>query len=39
VWRRRLLEWEEDSVRECIALLHNIVLQDNIWTVIIFLKA
>jgi hypothetical protein len=30
VWRRRLLAWEEDSVRECILLLHNIVLQENV---------
>jgi hypothetical protein len=28
-WRRRLLAWEEDSVRECSALLSNIVLQEN----------
>ena len=26
-WRRRLLAWEEESVRECSMLLHNIVLQ------------
>jgi hypothetical protein len=30
VWRRRLLTWEEESVRECYALLLNIVLQDNV---------
>ncbi|XP_039685099.1 uncharacterized protein [Medicago truncatula] len=30
VWRRRLLAWEEESVRECCALLLNIVLQDNV---------
>jgi len=24
VWRRRLFAWEEDSVRECVALLCNI---------------
>jgi hypothetical protein len=30
LWRRRLLAWEEESVRECSLLLHNIVLQDNI---------
>jgi len=30
VWRRRLLAWEEDSVRECISLLHNIVLKENV---------
>lgn len=29
-WMRRLLTWEEESVRECIALLNNIVLQDHI---------
>ena len=27
--RRRLLAWEEESVRECSVLLHNIVLQEN----------
>jgi len=27
VWRRRLLAWEEDSVRECTLLLNNVVLQ------------
>jgi len=26
-WRRRLLAWEEDSVKECSEMLHNIVLQ------------
>jgi len=26
LWRRRLLAWEEESVRECSVLLHNIVL-------------
>ncbi|XP_024628614.1 uncharacterized protein [Medicago truncatula] len=30
VWRRRLLAWEEESMRECITLLVNIVLQVNI---------
>jgi hypothetical protein len=30
VWRRRLLAWEEDGVRECVTLLNNIVLQENI---------
>jgi len=30
VWWRRLLAWEEESVRECTALLNNIVLQDHI---------
>jgi hypothetical protein len=29
VWRRRLLAWEEESLRECSAMLHNIVLQVN----------
>jgi len=26
-WRRRLLAWEEECVRECSVLLHNVVLQ------------
>lgn len=30
VWRRRLLAWEEDNVRECSTLLSNIVLQENV---------
>jgi hypothetical protein len=30
VWRRRLFAWEEESVRECSLLLHNISLQDTI---------
>ena len=30
VWRRRLLAWEEDNVRECILLLHDVVLQVNV---------
>jgi len=30
LWRRRLLAWEEESVRECSVLLHNIVLQENV---------
>jgi len=30
MWRRRLLTWEEESVRECSALLHNVILQENI---------
>jgi hypothetical protein len=30
VWRRRLLAWEEESVRECGSLLNNVVLQENI---------
>jgi hypothetical protein len=29
VWRRRLMAWEEDSVRECASLLNNVVLQEN----------
>jgi len=29
-WRRRLLAWEEESLRECSGLLVNVVLQDNI---------
>ena len=29
-WRRRMLAWEEESVRECSALLNNVILQDNI---------
>ena len=29
-WRRRLLAWEEGSVRECFVLLNNIILQDHI---------
>ena len=29
-WRRRLLAWEEDSVRECSEVLHNIVLQVDV---------
>jgi hypothetical protein len=28
-WRRRLFAWEEELVLECIALLSNIVLQDD----------
>jgi len=28
-WWRRLLAWEEESVRECSVLLNNVVLQDN----------
>jgi len=34
LWRRRLLAWEEESVREFFVLLLNIVLQDiveDIW--------
>jgi len=30
VWRRRLLAWEEESMRECSVLVHNVVLQDNV---------
>jgi hypothetical protein len=30
VWRRRLLAWEEDTVRECYLLVHNVVLQENV---------
>jgi len=30
LWRRRLLAWEEESERECLLLLHNIVLQEHI---------
>jgi len=30
VWRRCLLAWEENSVRECTLLLHNVVLQVNV---------
>ena len=30
VWRRRLLAWEEDGVRECSLLLLNVVLQENV---------
>jgi len=29
VWKRRLFAWEEECVRECYALLHDIVLQDH----------
>jgi hypothetical protein len=29
-WRRRLLAWEEESVRECSLLLSNVILQENI---------
>jgi hypothetical protein len=28
-WRRRLLAWEEESVRECVVLLNNVILQVN----------
>ena len=30
LWRRRLLAWEEETVRECYVLLLNIVLQDTV---------
>jgi len=30
VWRCRLLAWEEENVRECSAVLHNIVLQVDV---------
>jgi hypothetical protein len=30
VWRRRLFAWEEECVRECSVLLHDIVLQDHL---------
>ena len=30
VWRRRLYAWEEESVRECVAVLSNIILQDTV---------
>jgi len=29
-WRRRLLVWEEDKVRECSVILANIVLQPDL---------
>jgi len=29
VWRRCLLAWEEENVRECTILLHNTVLQEH----------
>jgi hypothetical protein len=35
LWRRRLFAWEEESVRECSVLLHNLVFQENVqdtWT-------
>ena len=31
MWRRRLFAWEEEIVRECSVLLHNIVLQVNVY--------
>jgi len=30
VWRRRLFVWEEEEVRECSVLLHNVVLQAHV---------
>jgi len=30
MWRRRLLAWEEESVRECFVLLDNFVFQKNV---------
>ena len=30
VWRRRLLAWEEESVSDCVVLLHNIDFQDQV---------
>jgi len=30
VWRRHLLSWEEETMMECSALLHSIVLQDHV---------
>lgn len=30
LWHRRLIAWEEESVRECVVLLHNIVLQEKV---------
>ena len=30
MWRRGILVWEEESVRECSFLLNNVVLQDNV---------
>lgn len=29
-WRHRLFAWEDECVRECSVLLHNIVLQDTV---------
>jgi len=29
-WRRWLLAWEEESLRECSDVLHNIVLQVDV---------
>jgi len=31
VWRRRLFVWEEEMVRECFVLLHNFILQENVY--------
>lgn len=30
MWRRCLFAWEEECVRECSVLLHDIVLQDHL---------
>ena len=30
LWRRRLLAWEEESVRQCSVLLHNIAFKENV---------
>jgi len=30
MWRRRLLAWKEESVRECFVLLHDFVFQENV---------
>jgi hypothetical protein len=30
VWRRRRFAWEEEEVRECSVLLHNVVLQTHV---------
>jgi hypothetical protein len=29
-WRRRLLAWEEDSLRDCVNLLNNVILHENL---------
>jgi hypothetical protein len=29
-WRRQLFAWDEDLLRNCCFLLHNIVLQDHV---------
>lgn len=30
VWKRGLLAWEEECVRECSSLLHNVTLQEHV---------